>query len=180
MTTPIFALVEWAAAQASPWFAHNQSIRLLEALVRANIEDRDLAAPPGSCADGAAYLVDTGATGAWAGHDGELAVAVGANASGGWLFADVQHEGFTLWVEDEGVTIEWQADGSPAGWAEVAGGGVGLPTLVGNALKVLRVKEDETGLEWFTPVQHVFLADQATYDALPTKDENTLYYIPEE
>lgn len=107
MTTPTFGLVEWAEAQASPWIAHNAALRLFEALIRQSVEDRDLAAPPGACADGAAYLIAAAPTGAWSGHAGKLAVAVGTNAANGWLFAVVEHQGFALWVADEQIRIEY-------------------------------------------------------------------------
>lgn len=116
MTTPIFDMTEWAAAQASPWVPHNSALRLLEAVIRGTVADRDLTAPPGACADGAAYLVDAPATGAWAGHAGEMAVAVGVNAANGWLFAPVAQEGFVLYVADEDVRLEYRTDTSPEGW----------------------------------------------------------------
>lgn len=115
MPTPIYGTAEWAAAQASPWTGYNAQVRLHEALLRGSVSDRDLTAPPGTCADGDAYLVDATATGAWAGHDGELAVAVGANASNGWLFAGVEIEGQELYVNDEAVQIRYVA----AVWVEV-------------------------------------------------------------
>jgi hypothetical protein len=46
-----------------------------------------LTAPPGSPADGASYLVPTGATGAWAGHVGEVATYDADTAA--WEFATV-------------------------------------------------------------------------------------------
>lgn len=121
MTTPIYSLADWAAAQASPWNGQNSNARIVEALIRGSISDRDLAAPPGSCADGAAYLVAGSATGAWVGKSGQLAIAVGANAASGWLFAAVAKEGFQLWVDDENLRIMY--DG--AAWVEVAGSGAG-------------------------------------------------------
>lgn len=103
--TPIYALPEWAAAQATPWLTENQAKRLIEAVVRGSVLDRDLSAPPGSCADGACYLVAASPTGAWAGQAGKLAVAVGANAASGWLFASIATAGQLLWVEDEAVRL---------------------------------------------------------------------------
>jgi hypothetical protein len=46
-----------------------------------------LTAPPGSPADGASYLVPTGATGAWAGHVGEVATWDEEDAA--WIFSTV-------------------------------------------------------------------------------------------
>ena len=111
MTTPITGAPDWAAAQASPWNTENQAKRMIEALARAGvIEDRDLTAPPGSCSDGACYLVKATATGAWATYDGKLAIAVGANAASGWYFVTVATEGVQLWVKDEDIRIRY--DGS--------------------------------------------------------------------
>ena len=94
MTTPVIGAPEWAAAQASPWTQVNNTFRLLEGFsLRTSVLDRDLTAPPGSCADGARYLVKATATGSWAGHDGEVAIAVGANASNGWYFVSVERAG---------------------------------------------------------------------------------------
>lgn len=118
-TTPFLGATDWAAAQASPWLPHNAAIRLAEALARAGaIEDRDLAAPPGSCADGACYLIAAGPTGAWVGKAGQLAVAVGINAASGWLFIVAAIEGTVLWVKDEDLELRYNG----AAWVTAAGG----------------------------------------------------------
>lgn len=108
MTTPQTTAPEWEAQQAQPWTPHNEAIRLLDAFaVKSAIEDRDLTSPPVSCSDGARYLVDTPATGLWAGKDGQLAIAQGASASNGWRFATVAREGNQLYVRDEEKLIEY-------------------------------------------------------------------------
>lgn len=114
-TTPILDLTEWAAAQASPWVAHNVALRWLEFFAAGGgIADRDDTAPPGSPTDGEAYLVAASATGDWATHDGELALYI----STGWVFK-APTEGMRLYVNDEDITIVY--DG--ASWAEPSGGG---------------------------------------------------------
>lgn len=119
MTFPKSGGTEWAAAQASPWNAVNQSMRRLDAsLNRWVVVDRDLTAPPGSCADGANYLVATSGSGAWSGQTGKLATAVGANAASGWLFTTVAVEGYILYLQDENIEIQY--DG--AAWQTVGGG----------------------------------------------------------
>lgn len=116
MTLPNTGGPEWSAAQATPWLSVNEALRYLDAFAtRARVVDRDLAAPPGSCADGSVYQVDTSATGLWATHDGELAIAVGVNASNGWLFVDFEHEGNLIYVIDEDAEFVW--DG--AAWVPV-------------------------------------------------------------
>lgn len=119
MPYPNTGAPEWAASQASPWTSVNEAGFIFDAFAaRSIIEDRDLTAPPGSCANGARYLVDATATGLWAGHDGELAIAIGANASNGWYFATVAHHGVQLFVRDEDLLIEY--DG--AAWVTAPGG----------------------------------------------------------
>lgn len=126
MTTPIYALPDWAAAMASPWNGENQAKRILEAVARGSVLDRDLTAPPGTCDDGAAYLVDATATGLWATHDGDMAVAVGEDAASGWIFIPIASEGKLLYVEDEAILIQYVS----AAWAEFAGGGSSGPAEV--------------------------------------------------
>lgn len=126
MTLPHTGGTEWAAAQATPWTTVNQTLRRLDGFcVRTTIEDDDLTAPPGACADGARYLVLATGTGAWAGHDGELAIAVGVNAASGWLFINVAVEGSELHVRDENLTRFYNGAAwiTPATIADAAGGG---------------------------------------------------------
>lgn len=107
-TLPNSGATELVAAQANAELAVNEMGRRLDSgYSRSIIEDRDLTAPPGSCADGARYLIAATATGAWAGHDGKLAVAVGTNASNGWLKITVAVEGFRLYIRDENIEIEY-------------------------------------------------------------------------
>lgn len=119
MTFPNTGAPEWGAAQASPWATVNEAGYIWDAFAsRSIIEDRDLTAPPGACANGARYLIAATATGVWATHDGELAIALGTNASNGWYYADVASEGTQLFVRDESLLIEY--DG--AAWVTAPGG----------------------------------------------------------
>jgi hypothetical protein len=95
--TPNVAAPLWGAAQATPWLTQNLANRIFDAFsVSTIVEEMDLTAPPVSCNDGARYLVHGTATGLWTGHDGQLAVAMGANASNGWDFANVALEGMVI------------------------------------------------------------------------------------
>lgn len=114
-TTPRFGATDWAAAQASPWVPHNAAIRRLEAGAgRFAIADR-VTAPPGTCADGASYIIIATATGDFAGKEGQIATAVGANAASGWLYLTLGaiHEGTLAYVQDEDADYKW--DGSAWG-----------------------------------------------------------------
>jgi hypothetical protein len=112
MSTPILGMIDWAAAQASPWIGHNMALRTLEQGAGwFRFIDRDLTAPPGSPAEGDCYLVAAGATGAWAGHDGEIAFLMG----GGWTFIEPL-EGMGAGVLDENVAIAFLG----GAWVELA------------------------------------------------------------
>lgn len=105
-TLPITGATELVVGQAIPETSVNETCRHLDAgHSRAIIEDRDLTAPPGSCADGAAYLVAASPTGAWTGKAGKLAISAGTNAVNGWLYQTVAVEGFRLYVRDENIEI---------------------------------------------------------------------------
>jgi hypothetical protein len=125
-TLPTSGATELTSGQAVPETTVNDMGRRLDAgWSRAIIEDRDLTAPPGTCGDGANYLVKATATGAWAGHDGQLATALGTNASNGWDFITVAKEGIRLYVKDEDAELVYN------GSAWVAAGG-GISALTGD------------------------------------------------
>ena len=65
------------AEQAQKHVTHNEALRALDAIVQLSVKDRDLAAPPGSPAEGDRYIVAASPTGAWAGHAGDIAVSAG-------------------------------------------------------------------------------------------------------
>jgi hypothetical protein len=107
-TLPTTGATELTSGQAVPETAVNAALRALDANAsRAIIEDRDLTAPPGSCGDGASYLVAASPTGAWAGQAGKMATAIGTNAANGWRFQTVAVEGYRLYVRDENVELHY-------------------------------------------------------------------------
>jgi Protein of unknown function (DUF2793) len=112
------------AAQAQKHVTHNEALRGLDAIVQLSVADRDLAAPPGSPADGERYLIAAGATGDWAGHDGKIA----AYQDDAWMFYEPR-EGWITWVADEDITLAF--DGT--NWVTLSGASVSVnPTpLVG-------------------------------------------------
>lgn len=83
-----------------------------------SVLDKDLTAPPGGESVGDRYIVAAGATGAWAGHDDEIAEWGGAN----WSFT-VPTEGTFAWVEDEDTLYVF--DGKA--WTLFSGGAGGVP-----------------------------------------------------
>lgn len=81
-----------APAQAQKHVTVNESLTRLDALVQLSLESVDGAVPPSSPVEGEAYAVGAGATGLWAGEDGNLAVFV----NGGWVFLAPQ-TGWQAW-----------------------------------------------------------------------------------
>jgi len=94
--TPLLGLPLLAAAQAQKHITHNEALLLIDAATQLSVVSRGLASPPATPPDGARYLVGTGATGAWAGADGRIAVA----QAGGWVFLSPR-AGWRMWVEAE-------------------------------------------------------------------------------
>ena len=90
-----------AAAQAQKHVTHNEALKRLDAVVQLAVIDTTLAAPPGSPDEGDRYIIAAGATGAWAGHDGEVAAFVDGAwltmaAEEGWLAYDASTETLLL------------------------------------------------------------------------------------
>jgi hypothetical protein len=117
--TPNLPMPLLSASQSQKHVTHNQALRVLDALQSMPtlmVEDDDLTAPPVSPADGDTYLVGSGATGAWAGHDGDIAYY----DTNGWVFYDPS-EGWLLYLKDEDAYLQF--DG--ANW-------VGFPAVQQN------------------------------------------------
>lgn len=71
--TARLALPLIAAAQAQKHVTHNAALAMLDALVMLAVLSVGGAVPPADPASGDRHIVGTGATGAWAGHDGAVA-----------------------------------------------------------------------------------------------------------
>lgn len=96
-----------AAAQAQKHVTVNESLTRLDALVQLDLTSIEATVPPASPSDGEAHAVGTGATGAWAGEDGRVAVFV----NGGWVFLTPQ-TGWQGWSGGSRVQfdgIDWVA-----------------------------------------------------------------------
>ena len=109
--TPSLGLNLLVAEQAQKHVTHNEALRALDAIVQLAVLDRDLTAPPGAPSDGDRYVVADSATGAWAGHDGEIA----AWQDGAWAFYAPQ-TGWRAWIADESALLVWTG----AAWEDFA------------------------------------------------------------
>jgi hypothetical protein len=90
------------AAQAQKHVTHNASLTVLDAVTQLAVIARTVTAPPSSPSDGDRYLVAAGATGAWAGWDGNIA----AYQSGAWA-KYTPREGWLAWVAAETLALEY-------------------------------------------------------------------------
>jgi hypothetical protein len=73
MDTPNLNLPYIAAAQAQKHVTHNEAIRALDAVVQLSVLDRSLTSAPGTPGECDRHIVAAGSTGAWSGHDFEIA-----------------------------------------------------------------------------------------------------------
>lgn len=128
--TPRLLLPAIEAAQAQKHVTHNEALALLDALVQFTAESRLLSSPPATPAEGTSYIPASGATGAWAGWDNQIAVY-----SGGWSVIPPM-PGLKAWVRDERLTLTYE-DGV---WRD----GVALTAHGGRV--TLRAKEEELTL----------------------------------
>ena len=83
-TTDRLAFPLLATGQAQKEATHNEALALAAILIQPVVQAVAPASIPTSPQFGQCWIVGSGATGAWAGHDG----AIACWASGGWRFAD--------------------------------------------------------------------------------------------
>ncbi len=131
--TPNLQLPYLVVAQAQKHVTYNEALRILDAVIQPSIEDRDLNAPPTIPAQDARYVVVSGASGAWSGHDGRIA----AWQDGAWRFID-SSEGFIAYIRDEGGVVVWYG----AKWSALGVGGGG--SLNPAPLVGINTTEDQT------------------------------------
>jgi hypothetical protein len=143
-TSPQLGIKLLEASQSQPEVIVNAAILALEASGQIRVLDKDLATPPTSPSPGDRYLL-AGATptGAWAGHQEEIAYLVGDS----WEFLAPQ-EGWVVYVADENDRYEY----SGSGWVlfEVGGGSVtveGLDTGADTVTDVTTIQFDNAMVE---------------------------------
>lgn len=129
--TPHLALPLLAAAQSQKHVTHNQALVVLDAIVQLSVISSTLTAPPGAPAEGDRYKVASGATGAWAGWDLNLALFTDGQwtklvPNKGWICFDASTGALGVWT---GVT--WVDFGTAGGYLTLAGAGNGTLTKAG-------------------------------------------------
>jgi hypothetical protein len=102
----VMALPYIQASQAQKHVTHNEALRVLDVAVQLAVTSRTLAAPPSSPAQGARWIIGSGATGAWAGRVGQIALW----DDGTWHFF-VPQPGWTAHVLNEGGAVTFDGTG---------------------------------------------------------------------
>ena len=107
---------------------HNEALAALDGLIHPAVVGT-AAAPPAGPVEGQSWIVAAGATGAWAGQGGRLAVRTG----GGWRFA-VPVPGMSVWDGGAGHARYWTGSAWSDGKLPVAGIVIGGKQVLGNRL----------------------------------------------
>lgn len=89
-----------AASQAQKHVTVNEALARLDGLVQMIVVSRTTATPPTAPAEGQVWAVPAGASGAWGGQAGRLAIF----ANGGWVFV-MPARGWQAFVTDESLRI---------------------------------------------------------------------------
>ncbi len=110
--TPKLSLPVMMPAQAQKHVTHNEALELLDLVVQLTVESATTVAAPASPAEGQSWAVGAGASGVWAGKDGQIASWRG----GGWLFVAAQ-DGWLAWCKDD-ATLKVRSGGL---WQTIAG-----------------------------------------------------------
>jgi hypothetical protein len=111
-------------SQAQKHVTHNEALERLDALVQLSVLSATEDEPPAQPEEGDRYLLPAGASGAWSGRDGDLAVF----ANGAWLFLEPQ-AGWLTWVRD--LSHALRHDGT--NWVPAQGDLQNLPWIGVNA-----------------------------------------------
>lgn len=109
------------AGQAQKEITHNDALARVDTLIHLAVESRHGAAA--SATIGSSWIVAASATGAWAGHDGQIAVF----DESGWLFV-APLDGCIAFVRDESVFVHYATGQWRDAWA--------VPSLTVGALMV--------------------------------------------
>lgn len=134
--SPVLGLPYIQPAQAQKHVTHNEALRLLDAVVQLAVLDRDRTAPPADPAPGDRHIVAAGATLAWAGQAGRVALWEGPGQ--GWAFLEAR-PGWRAWVLAEAAVAVFDGTawaGPEAQALRVDRLGIGTPADAVNRLAV--------------------------------------------
>lgn len=103
--TPTLNLPFIMPSQAQKHVTHNQALEILDAVVQLSVIDAVSSVSPSMPTEGDRHIVGPSPTGAWAGHEADIAVA----RPGGWIFV-VPAAGWLAWVQDAERLVVFDGD----------------------------------------------------------------------
>jgi len=118
-TSPYLGVPQLAQAQAFPEITFNEAFVLVQAILN-GVKDKDLSAPPGSPAEGDAYIIAAAPTGAWSGRENAIAIYWGGSwrfvpgntSAGSPIVPGTNNEGLTVFVRDENAAYTFRNTGA--------------------------------------------------------------------
>ncbi len=137
--SPHLALSYLVASQAQKELTHNEALNDLDVLVQPVVTSRTLSAPPASPSEGDAYIIGSSATGAWSGHEDDIAFYFS-----GWKFKTPEN-GWQIYITAESAfalfdgsswnirTIDASVSWDPASIATGSGASSSTVTVTGAA-----------------------------------------------
>ena len=144
--SPIFGIPLIASQQAQPEVTHNEAVMLLS-IAFLGVISVGLDTPPGSPAEGDAYVLGAAPTGVWTGKANKIAIRY--NAAWQFLPADdedgtnipigASHEGLRVWDKATNNLYIW----SGSAWASYTGGGA-VSSVFGRTGAVVGLAGDYT------------------------------------
>ncbi|MBO6777734.1 MAG: DUF2793 domain-containing protein [Marinibacterium sp.] len=102
-TSPTLSLPYLQPSQAQKHVTHNEALEKLDPVVQLRVQSFDDTEPPAAPMEGDVYVPANGVNGAWAGHDGDLAVWRDGiwqflAAQTGWRAWDIASEALRVWT----------------------------------------------------------------------------------
>ena len=131
-TSARFALPLILPGQAQKEVFHNEALALLDGALHPCVAGDPTAELPADPAPGESWIVESGATGAWAGKTGNLATWT----VGGWRFT-APVPGMTVWNIDAGYRLAWTGAAWSQGEWPVSALIIGGQQVVGSRLETV-------------------------------------------
>lgn len=140
--TPRFGLPFILPGQAQKEVWHNEALVAIDSALHPAVETGPLAAPPAEPVAGQCWIVAAGATGAWNGADGRLALWT----EGGWRFVAPQ-PGMAAWDKAAGFWRHWTGSAWSNGAIPASGLVIGGQQVVRNRQPAILTPSEGTVID---------------------------------